>query len=87
MKTKMLFAIIANAVLLGFQGCALRVYDNGKIAVADYGDTNGHMHYKTKTCEFDFQGTRDVSTPTKAFGDSVSKGLISGGVGAVVPMH
>lgn len=67
-------------------GCALRVYDQGKVAISDYGDTEGKMHYKSKTAEFWWEGKRNVSKPTAAFGDAVSKGLISGGVGAVVPM-
>lgn len=57
----LILIIIANLQI----GCALRVYDQGKIAIADYGDTDGEMHYKSKTLEFSFKGKRNVSRPTK----------------------
>lgn len=63
-------------------GCALRVYDNGKIALADYGDTDGNMYYKSKTMEFRFVGKRNVSRPTKETfngATSVIVPLVTGG--------
>lgn len=65
-----IFAIIANT------GCALRVYDNGKLAIADYGDTDGKMYYKSKTLEFSFKGKRNVSRPTKETLNGVTSVLV-----------
>lgn len=79
------FAIIAN---LFFTGClGTRVYDNGKPAIATYGDSNGEWHYKSKTAEFSFKGTLDHSTPTASMYNGVSKVTMALGASGVFLAH
>lgn len=67
-----------------FQSCALRVYDQGKIAIADYGDTDGAMHYESNTLKFSFVGKRNVSKPAQTAWDGGSKVLVSGGTSVLL---
>lgn len=65
------FAIIANLLLAGCAGT--RVYDQGKPAVATYGDSQGKWYYKSKTAEFSFDGTLNHSSNTAATYNGISK--------------
>lgn len=89
------FAIIANLL---FSGCALRVYEDGKLLVSDSSNSNGTLDIHSRHgTTVSFTGSRDNSTPTKValhgahkiFADAVTGAVgLSGanGVGnSVVP--
>jgi len=80
---------IALILALCCPSCALRVYDNGKPAIADYTDFEGETYYKSRTLTYWRKGRQDAATPTRVFVDGVGnvivKGALGAGVGIAVP--